>query len=330
MTLLEAGLPGDRFRVDAVDVSARSLARAIAGVYGPNSFRGAGSRFRSAYFREQNGSFTVDPTVRSTVRFHLGNLLDPALLADRSPFDAVFCRNLLIYLDDDAQGRAFATLGRLIVEGGLLFLGHADRLDDPKGTPFEPAGGKGSFAYRKRGARPKQAKPIPKTLPSKPPASPLPPGEGPGVRVVAPPPASGTGSFRHRQAGQAPQPGPLPGGEGGRKEGKRPDQSTDSLLDRASGLADLGRHDEAKGLVDRAIANGESGAMAYFLLGLIAQAAGTRDRAEAHYLKAIYLDPQHDEALLALALLAGRKGDLAAEAAYRRRAGRVLARKVIP
>ena len=40
MTLLELGLPAGRFRVDAVDVSARSLARAIAGVYGPNSFRG--------------------------------------------------------------------------------------------------------------------------------------------------------------------------------------------------------------------------------------------------------------------------------------------------
>ena len=61
MTLLEAGLPAGRFRVDAVDVSARSLARAIAGVYGPNSFRGAGRRLRPAYFREQNGAFTLDP-----------------------------------------------------------------------------------------------------------------------------------------------------------------------------------------------------------------------------------------------------------------------------
>ncbi len=43
--------------------------------------------------------------------------------------------------------------------------------------------------------------------------------------------------------------------------------------------------------------------------------------------KAVYLDPDHDEALLALALLARRKGDVAAEALYRRRADRVLARK---
>jgi chemotaxis protein methyltransferase WspC len=81
--------------------------------------------------------------------------------------------------------------------------------------------------------------------------------------------------------------------------------------------------------VEEAIAGGQSNARAYFLLGMIAQAAGARDPAEAHYLKAIYLDPQHDEALLALALLARRKGDVAAEAAYRRRADRVRARKVV-
>jgi chemotaxis protein methyltransferase WspC len=63
---------------------------------------------------------------------------------------------------------------------------------------------------------------------------------------------------------------------------------------------------------------------------LIRQASGDRDGAEGHFLKAIYLDPRHDEALLALALLARRRGDVAAEASYRRRASRVLARKESP
>jgi chemotaxis protein methyltransferase WspC len=78
------------------------------------------------------------------------------------------------------------------------------------------------------------------------------------------------------------------------------------------------------------IRDGGANARAYFLLGMIAQAAGDRQRAEAHYLKAIYLDAQHDEALLALALLARRKGDVAGEATYRRRADRVRSRKVVP
>ena len=40
MALLDAGLPANRFRVDAIDISARALAQAERAVYGKNSFRG--------------------------------------------------------------------------------------------------------------------------------------------------------------------------------------------------------------------------------------------------------------------------------------------------
>ena len=327
MTLLEAGLPSDRFRVDAVDVSARSLARAIAGVYGPNSFRGSGQNLRSKYFREQNGAFTLDQAVRPTVRFHLGNLLDSVSFADRPPFDVIFCRNLLIYLDDDARARAFATLDRLLVEGGLLFLGHADRSDDSGASPFALTGDKGSFCYRKGKAGSKIGH---SPLAGRSGASSLPPsplaGEG-----------RGGGSHDHRSrksvssnvTGGATTPHPNPPPQGGRGPEKTV-ESPASILDRASSLADLGRYDEATRLVERVISEGGADARAFFLLGLIRQAAGDRERAEAHFLKAIYLDGRHDEALLALALLARRKGDVAAEAVYRRRAERVRSRKGAP
>ena len=134
-----------------------------------------------------------------------------------------------------------------------------------------------------------------------------------------PPPQGG------RELKASPHPDPRP--QGGREPEKVKAESSASVLDRASSLADLGRYDEAAGLVERFIAEGGADARAFFLLGLIRQAAGDRDRAEAHFLKAVYLDAQHDEALLALALLARRKGDVAAEAAYRRRAERVRSRK---
>jgi chemotaxis protein methyltransferase WspC len=57
-------------------------------------------------------------------------------------------------------------------------------------------------------------------------------------------------------------------------------------------------------------------------MGMIRQAAGDRRRAEECFHKTIYLDPGHDEALLALALLAERRGDPAAAAGFRRRAHR--------
>ena len=58
----------------------------------------------------------------------------------------------------------------------------------------------------------------------------------------------------------------------------------------------------------------------YYLLGMIRQASGDRRGAEECFHKTIYLDPRHDEALLALALLAERRGDRDAAAGFRRRA----------
>ena len=53
-------------------------------------------------------------------------------------------------------------------------------------------------------------------------------------------------------------------------------------------------------------------AAAYYLMGVIHQAAGDRRRAEECFHKAVYLEPGHDEALLALALCAERRGDASA------------------
>lgn len=322
MAAVEAGLPPDRVRVDAVDVSARSLARAIEGTYGANSFRGTPPAARARFFREHRGRYSVEPAIRSAVHFHLGNLLDPGLLAGRPPFDVVFCRNLLIYFDAQARAAAFASIARLLADGGLLFLGHADRPDDAAGSPFSPMAEKGAFAYRKGPAvavKPAVVRKDPGRSKGRSPgaiggaASPVP--RPPRVAVPVPP--------------VPPVPDPvLPAQGRGEKEGAAPKAVEGSpLLDEAARLADAGRYDEASRRVDRAIAEGGASAGAYFLLGMIGQAAGDRGRAEAAFLKAVYLDAQHEEALLALALLAHRRGDVAAESVYRRRADRVRSRK---
>ncbi len=101
-------------------------------------------------------------------------------------------------------------------------------------------------------------------------------------------------------------------------------------MTRASVLADQGRYLEATRLIRDHMGPGSLDARAHFLLGIIQQAAGKPAEAETELTKAVYLDPDHDEALLALALIARRRGDVAAEALYRRRADRVLARKGRP
>lgn len=122
------------------DLSAAALAVAAQGVYrtGPMSacrtltaederfLPPAGERARR-----------VAAEVRARVRFHAHNILagPPA----GAPFDAVLCRNVLIYMDHDGRRRSLATLDAALKPGGVLLIGPGDSV-----PPIDPA----SLGYR--------------------------------------------------------------------------------------------------------------------------------------------------------------------------------------
>ena len=74
MALLDASVPAHRFRVDAVDISARNLAKGMGAVYGNNSFRGQDLGFRDRHFDATAGGYRLRETVRHQVRLQQGNL----------------------------------------------------------------------------------------------------------------------------------------------------------------------------------------------------------------------------------------------------------------
>ena len=81
----------NRFRVDALDVSAPLLARARAGVYGAFSFRAGDLGCRARYFTRLGGSdelWELSPDVRETVRFVRDNLLAPVRLGGDGAFSS--------------------------------------------------------------------------------------------------------------------------------------------------------------------------------------------------------------------------------------------------
>src|SRR5260221_12102708 len=108
MALLDAGVALERFEIDAVDISGRSLACAAKGVYGKNSFRGKELSFRNRYFRSTPEGFVLSPLVRKCVRFSQGNVLSENFRPPMNHYDFVFCRNLLIYFDRPTQQKALA------------------------------------------------------------------------------------------------------------------------------------------------------------------------------------------------------------------------------
>ena len=147
MALHRGGVPSAAFAMVAVDLSARNLSFARAGLYGDFSFRQTGADSKALFFRPMAESWEIHSSIRASVTFRSGNLVDPRLLADETPFDVVFCRNVLIYFTPAARRLALANIERLLVPGGLLALGHAEssELLDP---PWRRFGTEGACVFQ--------------------------------------------------------------------------------------------------------------------------------------------------------------------------------------
>ncbi len=73
----------------------------------------------------QEGIFTVKPELRRMLSFQRLNLLEPNW-AVRGPFDALFCRNVMIYFDKPTQYKILSRFAPQMCDNGLLFAGHSE------------------------------------------------------------------------------------------------------------------------------------------------------------------------------------------------------------
>lgn len=303
MTLLDAQVPPHQFAIDGVDISSRALARAQLGVYGKNSFRGNPHLYRDRHFQTHKDGWVLKPRARASVRFQHGNVLGDEFLAGRAPYDFIFCRNLLIYFDRATQEAALKKLHHLLTPSGVLFVGPAE-LPLVTGCGYVNANIPMAFACRPAsgGAR----------VPASQPVS--------SLANDTPSPAS---NLHTADAARSSPPATHP--TASRPVETRAIERTPSQLEVARQLADGGKLVEAVAICENHLRQEGPSAEAYYLLGLVGDAAGDA-RAVEFYRKALYLEPDHHEALLHLALLLEKNGDpdsCAAARKYKRRAERV-------
>ncbi|VVP36793.1 putative biofilm formation methyltransferase WspC [Pseudomonas fluorescens] len=295
MALLDAGFKPHQFKVEGMDVSPLSVEKAKRALYGKNSFRGQDIEFRDRHFTAENDGFRLDERVREQVRLQVGNLLDPAL-ANEPPYDFVFCRNLLIYFDLPTQQQVFEVLKRLTHVDGVLFIGPAE------GSLLGRFGMRSigipqSFAFsRQHAPEPVSATFVPTPLPVRQP-----------VRNVAPPPV------RSRPfATVAPLPVMV--------KTANPDSAV--LLANIAALANEGKSAEARAACESYLRSHEPVAQVFYWLGLLSDVAGSALEAQGYYRKALYLEPQHPDALMHLAALLQSQGDTAGARRLQARAAR--------
>jgi chemotaxis protein methyltransferase CheR len=147
--VLESGLfLPSQVRIYGSDISRRCVTWARRGVYGPAAFRVTEPEIRKKYFFERPDGFHVDESVHALCHFGQLNLLqeDKSRLLGRH--DAVFCRNVLIYLDNHARKQVIDVFEQRLFPGGVLLLGHSESLLNVS-TAFELLHLKGDLVYRK-------------------------------------------------------------------------------------------------------------------------------------------------------------------------------------
>jgi len=113
-------------RVLATDLSTEILAAAKAGRYTADTVASIPAALRSTWLRRAGDLAEVNPLIRDRVAFKKLNLLEDWPM--RGQFDAIFCRNVMIYFDEPTKERLQTRLADRLAPGGFMYIGHSERL----------------------------------------------------------------------------------------------------------------------------------------------------------------------------------------------------------
>jgi len=146
-----AALAGSTLTIDAFDVDATRVDMARQALYGPGAFRATPAEVRARYFTPRGGDrWELKPAYRTGLRFYQGNIVALDTFAPAVPYDAVFCRNVLIYFSEPALHRAADHFAAVLRPGGLLLLGACESLIGLS-SRFETVRLGSSIVYRRIG-----------------------------------------------------------------------------------------------------------------------------------------------------------------------------------
>jgi chemotaxis protein methyltransferase CheR len=130
----------------ATDINTKVLAIGEAGSYAASGIDAIPAPLR-IWTESAGDQLRFKTEVRRLIRFRQLNLLGAWPI--RTSFDAIFCRNTMIYFDEPTKARLLARLCDQLAPGGYLYIGHSERVTGPATVMLEPIG---QTIYRKRAA----------------------------------------------------------------------------------------------------------------------------------------------------------------------------------
>jgi len=126
-------------KVLATDIDPNMIKEGSAGVYSDGALQPVPADLRLRYFvssRSDDGKmWQAGEALRSLITFRELNLIGSWPM--RGKFDAIFCRNVVIYFEDDTQAKLWNRFVPQLSPGGRLFIGHSERLSGPAAAMFD-------------------------------------------------------------------------------------------------------------------------------------------------------------------------------------------------
>ncbi|AAS96549.1 MAG TPA: protein-glutamate O-methyltransferase CheR [Desulfovibrio sp.] len=135
-------------RITANDLSEAVLASARKGMYSDYALRTTPPDIISRYFIKEGTQYRIDPKVQQLVQFGQINLSDRTQLKRVERSQIVFCRNVIIYFDDEMKKQVIGSFYDNLLPGGYLLIGHSESLHNIS-RAFKPEHHTGAIIYRK-------------------------------------------------------------------------------------------------------------------------------------------------------------------------------------
>ncbi len=131
------------------DISGKALGSAQQGFFTKYAMRSIDPLVLKRYFTEVTGGYRIDPNIAKMVAFEQLNLKDRLAARRHGLWDVIFCRNVMIYFDQQMRADCLQMFNSALADDGTLFVGHSESIRD--GQLFAARPEPQAFAYTKAG-----------------------------------------------------------------------------------------------------------------------------------------------------------------------------------
>lgn len=126
-------------KILATDIDPNMVAEGRGGAYAPHLLEGIPDAYRKRWTSSAgDGRVRMSDDLRSMITFNELNLIGDWPM--KGKFDAIFCRNVAIYFEDDTQARLWSRFAPLNQVNGALYIGHSERIQGPAVAAYKPDG----------------------------------------------------------------------------------------------------------------------------------------------------------------------------------------------